>query len=75
MTLGCADIGISQCDFTASYEGGRSALEQMVEHLHKKHGFHVTAEQVAGGKVDHLEDPERMIAARLHRRMIEPSTA
>jgi predicted small metal-binding protein len=75
MTLGCADIGISQCDFTARDGGDRSALDQMVEHLRKNHGFHVTAEEVAGGKVDHLEDPERMIAARLHRRMVEHPTA
>jgi predicted small metal-binding protein len=70
MMLSCSDIGISGCEFnTRGYDG--DALDGMLEHLRSRHGYRITRDDVDEKPNDRLEEPERMIAARLHRRMEE----
>jgi predicted small metal-binding protein len=67
MDLSCDDIGIANCDFAV--QGGGRVLDEMVEHLRKRHGYQLTVADVTTGEFEAMQQPERMIAARLHRRV------
>jgi predicted small metal-binding protein len=66
MDLSCYDIGIGGCDFAIRGDG--HALDDMVDHLRQKHGYQLTVADVTRGDFQAMQQPERMIAARLHRR-------
>ena len=69
MSLRCRDIGIVGCDYVARGRDGKDALDQIVQHLGRRHGFRLTTQEVEKGEVDHLDEPQRMIAARMHRQL------
>jgi len=69
MSLGCRDIGITGCEYVAPEGKGKGALDQMVKHLERTHGFRLTLQDVEKGEFDHMDEPQRMIAARLHRQL------
>jgi hypothetical protein len=67
MNLSCEEIGIGGCDFAVHGDG--HALDEMVEHLRRRHGYQLTVADVTTGDFQTMQQPERMIAARLHRRV------
>ena len=69
MNLSCQDIGIEGCEYVAS--GNGQAVDEMVEHLRRQHGYHLSVADITPGRFEELQEPERMIAARLYRRVAE----
>jgi predicted small metal-binding protein len=69
MSLRCRDIGIVGCDYVARGGDGKDALDQIVQHLGRRHGFRLTTQEVERGEFDHLDEPQRMIVARLQRQL------
>jgi len=69
MNPSCQEIGIEGCGYVASGDG--HALDRMVEHLRREHAYHISVGDITLGRFKELQEPERMIAARLYRRVTE----
>ncbi len=71
--LACKDIGIEDCNFATHAEAGENtlALDEMLRHLEKRHGYHLTVGDVLAQSFENLSLPERTLAARLHHQLTE----
>lgn len=71
--LACKGIGIEDCNFVTRAAAGENplALGEMLRHLEKRHGYHLTVGDVLAQSFENLSLPERMIAARLHHQLTE----
>jgi hypothetical protein len=49
--------------------GDGHALDRMVEHLRRGHAYHISVGDITLGRFEELQEAERMIAARLYRRV------
>lgn len=68
-TVSCADIGIRDCSFQTRATHESDLMVEMLEHLREVHRYDIPDEKIGEGDGAVEREPERMILARLRRRI------